>query len=68
MRRCWREGDVVTIGNVDLVFHNGTLVRRTETEAATRTGGLEVRQHQPDDRARAYATEQHLVLRAGRAR
>ena len=38
-----REGDVVTIGNVDLVFHNGTLVRRTETESATRTGGLEVR-------------------------
>ena len=38
-----REGDVVTIGNVDLMFHNGTLVRRTETEAATRTGGLEVR-------------------------
>ncbi len=38
-----REGDVVTIGNVDLVFKGGTLVRRTETEAATRTGGLEVR-------------------------
>jgi ABC-type multidrug transport system ATPase subunit len=34
------EGDVVTIGNVDLVFTGGTLVRRTE--AATRTGGLEV--------------------------
>lgn len=34
------EGDVVTIGNVDLVFSDGTLVRRTE--AATRTGGLEV--------------------------
>jgi ABC-type multidrug transport system ATPase subunit len=34
------EGDVVTIGNVDLVFTEGTLVRRTE--AATRTGGLEV--------------------------
>jgi ABC transport system ATP-binding/permease protein len=34
------EGDVVTIGNVDLVFTHGTLVRRTE--AATRTGGLEV--------------------------
>jgi len=34
------EGDVVTIGNVDLVFTDGTLVRRTE--AATRTGGLEV--------------------------
>jgi ABC transport system ATP-binding/permease protein len=34
------EGDVVTIGNVDLVFTHDTLVRRTE--AATRTGGLEV--------------------------
>ena len=34
------EGDVVTIGNVDLVFTNSTLVRRTE--AATRSGGLEV--------------------------
>jgi ABC-type multidrug transport system ATPase subunit len=38
-----REGDVVTIGNVDLVFAGGTLARRTETEADTRTGGLEVR-------------------------
>ena len=37
------EGDVVTIGNVDLTFSGGTLVRRAETEAATRTGGLEVR-------------------------
>jgi ABC transport system ATP-binding/permease protein len=37
------EGDVITIGNVDLMFSGGTLVRRTETEAATRTGGLEVR-------------------------
>ncbi len=35
------EGDVVTIGNVDLAFVDGILVRRTE--AATRTGGLEVR-------------------------
>ncbi|MCA2256257.1 FHA domain-containing protein [Mycobacterium intracellulare] len=34
------EGDVVTIGNVDLVFTGDGLVRRTE--AATRTGGLEV--------------------------
>jgi ABC-type multidrug transport system ATPase subunit len=34
------EGDIVTIGNVDLVFTDGTLVRRTE--AAARTGGLEV--------------------------
>ncbi len=38
-----REGDVVTIGNVDLVFTGGTLVRKSETQAATRTGGLEVR-------------------------
>ena len=37
------DGDVVTIGNVDLVFDGGTLIRRTETEAATATGGLEVR-------------------------
>ncbi len=36
------EGDVVTIGNVDLVFHDGMLVRRQE--AATRAGGLEVRE------------------------
>jgi ABC-type multidrug transport system ATPase subunit len=37
-----REGDTVTIGNVDLVFSGGTLVRRTETAAATATGGLDV--------------------------
>ncbi|OBA78505.1 ABC transporter ATP-binding protein [Mycobacterium sp. 1164966.3] len=36
------EGDVVTIGNVDLVFTGGVLVR--QTEAAARTGGLEVRE------------------------
>ena len=36
------DGDVVTIGNVDLLFSGGTLVRRNETDAATRTGGLEV--------------------------
>src|SRR5579875_2345661 len=35
------EGDVVTIGNVDLVFTDGALVPRTQ--AATQTGGLEVR-------------------------
>ncbi|BAX91233.1 ATP-binding cassette domain-containing protein [Mycobacterium shigaense] len=35
------EGDVVTIGNIDLVFAGGTLVRRQEV--ATRAGGLEVR-------------------------
>jgi ABC-type multidrug transport system ATPase subunit len=36
------DGDVVTIGNVDLVFSGGTLVRLTETATATRTAGLEV--------------------------
>jgi ABC-type multidrug transport system ATPase subunit len=35
------EGDVVTIGNVDLVFSNSTLLPRRDAE--TRTGGLEVR-------------------------
>lgn len=38
-----RDGDVVTIGNIDLVFSGGTLARRTETAAATATGGLDVR-------------------------
>jgi pSer/pThr/pTyr-binding forkhead associated (FHA) protein len=36
------DGDVVTIGNADLVFSGRTLVRRNETAAATHTGGLEV--------------------------
>ncbi|OBG70474.1 ABC transporter ATP-binding protein [Mycobacterium sp. E3305] len=35
------DDDVVTIGNVDLVFRGGTLTKRSEAE--TRTGGLEVR-------------------------
>jgi ABC transport system ATP-binding/permease protein len=37
-----RDGDVVTIGNIDLVFGGGTLARRNEADAATRTGGLDV--------------------------
>ncbi len=37
------DGDVVTIGNIDLVFAGGTLVRRDEAATATRTGGLDVR-------------------------
>jgi ABC-type multidrug transport system ATPase subunit len=41
-RAMLHEGDVVTIGNIDLAFVGGTLVRRTESEADTRTGGLEV--------------------------
>ena len=35
------ENDIVTIGNVDFVFTNGALVRRTQPAATT--GGLEVR-------------------------
>ena len=35
------EDDVVTIGNVDLVFRDGKLIQLSET--ASRTGGLEVR-------------------------
>ncbi|WP_083667180.1 FHA domain-containing protein [Mycobacterium sp. SP-6446] len=38
-----QEGDVVTIGNIDLVFAGGTLARRDEAATATRTGGLDVR-------------------------
>jgi ABC transport system ATP-binding/permease protein len=37
-----REGDTVTIGNVDLVYAAGTLARRTEAGTDTRTGGLDV--------------------------
>jgi ABC transport system ATP-binding/permease protein len=36
------EGDVVTIGNVDLLFTGGILARRRDV--ATRSGGLEVRE------------------------
>ncbi|MGI9126062.1 MAG: FHA domain-containing protein, partial [Mycobacterium sp.] len=42
-RALLNDGDVVTIGNVALVFTGGALVRRTETAAATGTGGLDVR-------------------------
>ena len=38
-----RDGDVVTIGNIDLVFHGGTLARRDQAATTTRTGGLDVR-------------------------
>ncbi|WP_158016830.1 FHA domain-containing protein [Mycobacterium basiliense] len=36
------DGDVVTIGNIDLVFANGALARREESLLETRTGGLDV--------------------------
>lgn len=38
-----RDGDVVTIGNIDLVFADGALSRREESLLETRTGGLDVR-------------------------
>jgi ABC-type multidrug transport system ATPase subunit len=37
------DGDVVTIGNIDLIFAGGTLARRDESATATPTGGLDVR-------------------------
>ncbi|WP_083095284.1 ATP-binding cassette domain-containing protein [Mycobacterium mantenii] len=37
------DGDVVTIGNIDLVFHGGNLARRDQAATATRSGGLDVR-------------------------
>ncbi|MGD9619839.1 MAG: FHA domain-containing protein [Mycolicibacterium sp.] len=36
------EGDTVTIGNVDLVFRDGTLARRIQTAADIAVGGLDV--------------------------
>ncbi|QUR69736.1 FHA domain-containing protein [Mycobacterium spongiae] len=38
-----RDGDVVTIGNIDLVFADGALARREENLLETRVGGLDVR-------------------------
>ncbi len=60
------EGDIVTIGNVDLVFAGGTLVRRTETAAATahRRPGR-ARRHL-DHRGQQDAAGQHLVDGAAR--
>ena len=37
------DGDVVTIGNIDLVFTDGNLLRRNKSETAAGTGGLDVR-------------------------
>jgi ABC-type multidrug transport system ATPase subunit len=50
-----RDGDVVTIGNVDLVFVRGTLAPRTETEADSRIGGLDVQ-------GITWTTEDHKTL------
>ena len=58
------DGDVVTIGNIDLVFAGGTLARRQETAAATRTGGLDVRGGGLDDREQQDAAGRHLADRA----
>jgi ABC-type multidrug transport system ATPase subunit len=57
------DGDVVTIGNVDLVFHGGVLVRRQE--AATRAGGLEVREVNFDIDGKSLLERISLVARPG---
>ncbi|OBJ00851.1 ATP-binding cassette domain-containing protein [Mycobacterium sp. 1465703.0] len=57
------DGDVVTIGNVDLVFHGGVLVRRQE--AATRAGGLEVREVNFDIDGKHLLERISLVARPG---
>jgi ABC transport system ATP-binding/permease protein len=60
------EGDVVTVGNVDLVVSGGLLVRRSETEAATRTGGLEVRGVQyVVDNGKKLLSDISLIARPG---
>ena len=59
-----REGDVVTIGNIDLIFrgrHPGSSHRHRSRHSHRRFGGSP---HQPDDRARAHAIEERIVLRA----
>ncbi len=42
-RALLNEGDVVTVGNVDLTLRGGTLTRRTDTAADIGAGGLDVR-------------------------
>ena len=59
------EGDVVTVGNIDLVVSGGTLVRRSET-GATRTGGLEVRNVQYTVDNGKQLLRRHLADRAAR--
>ena len=59
------EGDVVTIGNVDLVFTGGSLVRRTETAAATGTGGLDVRRNVDDRNNKTLLDNISLTARPG---
>ncbi len=57
------EGDVITIGNVDLVFTDGVLVRRTE--AATSAGGLEVREVEFSVNGKALLENISLTARPG---
>jgi len=58
------DDDVVTIGNVDLVFRDGTLTKRSE--AATRTGGLEVRNVQyVVDNGKQLLDDISLIARPG---
>jgi ABC-type multidrug transport system ATPase subunit/predicted component of type VI protein secretion system len=58
------DGDVVTIGNADLVFSNGTLVPRGDL--ATRTGGLQVREVEfAVDNGKKLLNDISLVARPG---
>ncbi|WIM88817.1 ATP-binding cassette domain-containing protein [Candidatus Mycobacterium wuenschmannii] len=60
------EDDVVTVGNIDLVVSGGLLVRRSETEAATQTGGLEVRNVQYTvENGKQLLTDISLTARPG---
>ena len=60
------DGDTVTIGNVDLLFRGGTLVRRTETEAATAHRRPRGTRRDVDHRGQQDAAGQHLDGRAPR--
>jgi ABC transport system ATP-binding/permease protein len=58
------EGDVVTIGNADLVFSSGTLIPRSEV--ATRSGGLEVSQvNYTVDNGKQLLDDISLIARPG---
>ncbi len=58
------DGDVVTIGNADLVFSNGTLVPRSEL--TTRTGGLEVHEVEFSvDNGKKLLNDISLIARPG---
>ena len=60
------DGDVVTIGNIDLVFAGGTLARRDETATATAHRRPRRARGDVDDREQQDAAGRHLAERAAR--